>query len=316
MSSLPTWAAAHIPDQTGRVAVVTGANSGIGFETARALALRGARVVLACRNLDKAHTAQARILAERPSAITQVLQLDLANLDSIASFANAFTSAYDRLDVLINNAGVANLPERRETTQGFEMQFGVNVLGHFALTGRLLPSALATPGSRIVTVASLAHGRGRIAFEDLQLENSYAPYRAYAQSKLGNLVLALELHRRLTAAGEGTLSVASHPGWAQTEITDDMNAGAPIKQVVFDTLWGAVAMKAWQGALPSLVAATSSDVRPGDYIGPNRFGERRGVPARAAITAAAENPATGKRLWKACEELTGVTVELAPATTA
>ncbi|GAB5537554.1 MAG: oxidoreductase [Rubricoccaceae bacterium] len=314
MSSLPVWAAAHVPDQTGRVAVVTGANSGIGFETARALALRGARVVMACRNLDKAHTAQARILAESPNAITQVLQLDLADLDSVATFVDHFTSSYDRLDALINNAGVMALPERRETTQGFEMQFGVNVLGHFALTGRLLPLALATRGSRIVNVASLAHKRGRIAFEDLQSEHGYSPMEAYSQSKLGNLVLALELQRKLNAAGEtDTMSVASHPGWTQTELGEDMMNGSKLVAVVFGTLWPLVAMETWKGALPSLVAGTSSDVRPGDYIGPNGFGEQRGVPARATKTAAAENPATGKRLWAACEKLTGVTVELASA---
>jgi len=317
MSSLPIWAAAHVPDQTGRVAVVTGANSGIGFETARALALRGARVVLACRNLDKAHTAQARILAERPNAITQVLQLDLADLDSVASFADAFTSSYDRLDVLINNAGVMALPERRTTKQGFEMQLGVNVLGHFALTGRLLPTALATSCSRIVNVASLAHKRGRIAFEDLQSERTYTPWDAYGQSKLGNLVLALELQRRLTTAGEtDTMSVASHPGWTQTELGEDMMNGSKFVALTFGTLWPIVAMETWKGALPSLVAATSSDTRPGDYIGPNGLGETRGVPARATKTIAAENPATGERLWAACEELTGVTVELAPATIA
>ena len=314
MSSLPVWAAAHVPDQTGRVAVVTGANSGIGFETARALALRGARVVLACRNLDKANTAQARILAERPSAITQVLRLDLASLDSVAEFASAFTSAYDRLDLLINNAGLMALPERRTTKQGFEMQLGVNVLGHFALTGRLLPTALATPGSRIVTVSSLAHKRGRIAFEDLQSEREYSPWGAYSQSKLGDLVFALELQRRLTAAGADTMSVASHPGWTQTELGEDMVEGSKLVGMVFGAIWPVVAMETWKGALPSLVAATSSDVRPGDYIGPNGFGEQRGVPARASKTAAAENPATGERLWEACETLTGVSIELAPET--
>ena len=311
MTSLPTWAAAHVPEQTGRVAVITGANSGIGFETARALALRGAHVVMACRNLDKARTAQARILAERPNAITQVLQLDLADLDSVATFSEAFTGAYDRLDLLINNAGVMALPERRTTAQGFEMQLGVNVLGHFALTGRLLPTVLATSGSRIVNVASLAHKRGRIAFEDLQSERDYSPWVAYAQSKLGNLVLAIELQRRLAAAGEDTLSVASHPGWTQTELGEDMMNGSKLVALTFSTLWPIMAMETWKGALPSLVAATSSDTRPGDYIGPNKLGETRGVPVRAEKTVAAENPATGARLWTACEELTGVTVELA-----
>lgn len=314
MSSLPNWVAAHVPDQTGRVAVVTGANSGIGFETARGLALRGARVVLACRNLERARTAQASILAEKPDAVTQVLQLDLADLESVAAFASAFTGAYDRLDLLINNAGLMALPERRETEQGFEMQFGVNVLGHFALTGRLLPTALATSGGRIVTVSSLAHTRGRIAFEDLQGERGYSPWGAYSQSKLGNLIFALELQRRLSAAGESdTLSVASHPGWTQTELAEDMTKGSAVVAAAFNVVWPLVAMETWRGALPSLVAATSSDVRPGDYIGPNGFGERRGAPARAAKTAAAENPATGERLWEACEELTGVSMELAPA---
>ncbi|MEO0557701.1 MAG: oxidoreductase [Bacteroidota bacterium] len=312
MSSLPHWVAAHVPGQTGRVAVVTGANSGIGFETARGLALRGARVVLACRNLERGRTAQARILAEKPDALTQVLHLDLADLDSVTAFAEDVASSYDRLDLLINNAGVMALPDRRTTKQGFEMQLGVNVLGHFALTGRLLPLALATSGSRIVNVASLAHKRGRIAFEDLQSEQAYDPWGAYSQSKLGNLVLALELQRRLTDAGlTGAMSVASHPGWTQTELGEDMMDGSRLVALVFGTLWPIVAMETWKGALPSLVAATSSDTRPGDYIGPNGFGEQRGDPARATKTAAAENPATGERLWAACEDLTGVTVELA-----
>lgn len=305
------WAAAHVPDQTGRVAIVTGANSGIGFETTRALALRGAQVVMACRNLDKARTAQARILAERPDARTQVLKLDLADLDSVASFTDSFTSAYDRLDLLINNAGVMALPERRTTKQGFEMQLGVNVLGHFALTGRLLPTVLETPDSRVVTVSSLAHKRGRIAFEDLQSERNYSPMGVYSQSKLGNLVFALELQRRLTAAGEtGTMSVASHPGWTQTELGEDMMNGSKAVALIFGALWPIMAMETWKGALPSLVAATSSDTRPGDYIGPNGLGGTRGVPARAEKTVAAENPATGERLWDACEKLTGVTVEM------
>ena len=316
MSSLPVWAAAHVPDQSGRVAVVTGANSGIGFETARALALRGARVVLACRSLDRARTAQARILAERPNAITQVLELDLADLDSVASFADAFNRDYDRLDLLVNNAGVMALPERRETEQGFEMQLGVNVVGHFALTGRLLPALLSTPGSRVVTVSSLAHRRGRIAFEDLQSERNYSPWEAYAQSKLGDLVFALELQRRLEAAGADTMSVASHPGWTQTELGEDMVEGSAAKAFAFSAIWGLVAMDTWRGALPSIVAATSSDVRPGDYIGPNGMGEQRGVPARAQKAVAAENPATGERLWDRLEELTGVRFDLEAEATA
>lgn len=309
-STLPDWVRNHVPDQTGRVAVVTGANSGIGFETARGLALRGAHVVLACRSLDRAHEAQSQIRAEHPDARTEAVHLDLADLDSVASCAEAVVARHDRVHLLINNAGVMGLPERRETVQGFEMQFGVNALGHYALTARLTPLVLGVPGGRVVTVASRAHERGRLDFDDLQSEQSYDPLAAYAQSKLAGLVFALELQRRLGAAGAETISVAAHPGWTRTELAEDALGGSRLKAIAFDAFWSLVAMETWRGALPTLVAATSSHVRPGDYIGPTGFGGRRGPPARASISEAAADPAAGGRLWAACERLTGLEIRL------
>ncbi|MEM6286552.1 MAG: oxidoreductase [Bacteroidota bacterium] len=310
-SSLPAWVAAHVPDQSGRVAVVTGANAGIGFETARGLALRGAHVVMACRSLDRAHAAQGRIRAEHPAASTEVVHLDLADLDSVAACAEAVAARHERVDLLLNNAGVMALPERRETAQGFEMQWGVNVLGHYALTAHLMPQVLAASGSRVVTVASLAHKRGTLNAEDLNSERSYDPWAAYGQSKLGDLVLAIELQRRLGAAGaDGTMSVAAHPGWTQTELAEDATAGSRLMSLAFNAIWPLVAMETWRGALPTLVAATSSHTHPGDYIGPNGFGEQRGDPARASMTDEARDPATGQTLWAACERMTGLEIPL------
>ena len=294
--------------------VVTGANAGIGFETARGLALRGAHVVLACRSLDRAHEAQGRIQSERSDAKTDVVHLDLADLDSVAACADAVRARHDRVHLLVNNAGVMALPERRETAQGFEMQFGVNVLGHYALTAHLLPLLLDASNSRVVTVASLAHTRGTLDFGDLNSERGYNAWAAYAQSKLGDLVFALELQRRLDAAGQaGTMSLAAHPGWTQTELGEDMVEDSRLKAIVFNAVWPLVAMETWRGALPTLVAATSSHVRPGDYVGPNGFGEQRGDPARASVSAEAEDPAVGARLWAACGEMTGLAVPLGDA---
>lgn len=314
MSDLLAWARAHVPDQSGRTAVVTGANSGIGLETARALAHRGARVVLACRNLEKAADAEADIAASVPGASLEVLHLDLADLASVRAFAQAYAAGHDRLDLLINNAGIMAIP-KRETADGFEMQFGTNVLGHFALTGRLLPIILGTRRSRVVWLSSLAHKRGRIDFDDLQSERGYSPWGAYSQSKLADLVLALELQRRLAEAGSSTISVAAHPGWTATNLQSKgpEMSGAKIQGVLMEWFNSAIAMDTWKGALPTLVAATASSVRPGDYVGPGGLGEIWGLPDRAEITDRAQDEDTGRRLWARCEALTGVEAEVPEA---
>ena len=305
MADAVSWSLHHLPRQDGKLAVVTGANSGIGLEATRGLAALGAKVVMACRSLDKAETAAADIRRSLPGADLEIRHLDLADLGSVAAFANTFTEA-DAIDLLVNNAGVMALPQRKETADGFEMQFGTNVLGHFALTGRLLLNVLAAPASRVVWLSSIAHREGRIAFDDLQSEHSYDAWRAYRQSKLADLMLSIEMQRRLTEAGADTVSVAAHPGIASTELTTDMMEGKRLLSIIAMPLIGLVAMKPWRGALPTLVAAAGHDAQPGGYIGPDGFQEMRGDPAPAKIELKASDPDTGRRLWSACERLTGV----------
>jgi len=311
MSDLLSWATAHVPDQTGRVAVVTGANSGIGLEAARALAHRGAHVVLACRDLTKAARAREDIDGSVPGASLGILRLDLADLDSVRRFTEAYVAKHDRLDLLINNAGVMAIP-KRTTADGFEMQFGTNVLGHFAVTVCLLGLVRETPGSRVVWLSSLAHRGGRIDFEDLMRERDYGPWAVYRQSKLADLVLALELQRRLDAAGSDTLSVAAHPGWTATNLQfkGPQMSGSPVGEALARGFNAAFAMDTWKGALPTLVAATASGVRPGDYVGPGGLGEVWGMPDRATISDRAKDPTTGRRLWEACERLTGLSADV------
>ena len=289
------WTFDDIPDQTGRTAIVTGANSGIGFETARMLALRGAEVVLACRNLDKAEAAKARILGEQPQARVEVAELDLSDLDSVARFAERFVKEHQRLDLLINNAGVM-VPPLGRTKQGFELQFGTNHLGHFALTARLLPLIERTPQARIVVVSSTAQAFGRIAFDDLNWEHrSYRAWRAYGQSKLANMLFALELQRRL---GSRVRVTAAHPGWTAT----DLQRRAKVTQF-FNPVF---AMKPPEGALPTLRAATDPEATDGSYWGPSRWFELNGPPGEAKIIGRARNQEVAARLFDVSEELTGV----------
>ncbi|MCA9970722.1 MAG: SDR family oxidoreductase [Anaerolineales bacterium] len=290
------WTAADIPDLSGRVAVVTGANSGLGFETARALARRGAHVVLACRSAARGETAVAAIRRETPTADLALQPLDLADLASVRAFAAEFRARHARLDLLINNAGVMAIP-RRETADGFEMQLGVNHLGHFALTGLLIEAVLAAPAARVVTVSSNAHGFGRMRFDDLQGRRSYNKWQAYSQSKLANLLFAYDLQRRLAAAGAGALSVAAHPGYAATNLQYGL-----LMWVLNRTL----AQSAEMGALPILYAATAPAVRGGDYIGPDGWGGVRGYPRQASSSAASREAETAVRLWRVSQELTGV----------
>jgi NAD(P)-dependent dehydrogenase (short-subunit alcohol dehydrogenase family) len=212
------WTAEDIPDQTGKIVIVTGANSGLGFEDTRALAKKGASVVMACRSIDKAEDAARRIRAEHPAADLTIMPLDLASLDSVRQFAQDFAQRYKTLNLLINNAGVMALPHRRETADGFEMQIGTNHLGHFALTGLLMPLIASTPGARVVSVSSGAHRYSRINFDDLQAEKSYGRWPAYGQSKLANLLFTYELQRRFEAAGMDAIAVAAHPGYANTHL--------------------------------------------------------------------------------------------------
>lgn len=310
MPDAVSWSLHHLPRTTGALAVVTGANSGIGRETARALAALGYRVIMACRSLEKAEAAAMDIRASVPGAELEIRELDLSDLVSVEAFAGTFGLSEDAqpepLDLLINNAGLMALPERRETEQGLEMQFGVNVAGHFALTARLLPHLLRAPSARVVWLSSIAHKRGRLHLDDLQSERSYDPWTAYRQSKLADLMLALEMQRRLTDSGADMLSVAAHPGVSSTELTEDMLSGSRIRQVLWTALASVAAMPSWKGALPTLVAATAEKTQPADYIGPDGWREMRGWPTRADIAPQAMDRESAARLWTACEEATGL----------
>jgi NAD(P)-dependent dehydrogenase (short-subunit alcohol dehydrogenase family) len=301
------WTAADIPDQTGRTVVVTGANSGIGFEAARALAVAGARVVLACRDLAKGQEAIARLRATAPAARPELRALDLASLSSVRDFAKALLDAHEQIDVLVNNAGVMAIP-RRTTADGFEMQLGTNHLGHFALTGLLLERLLAQPAARVVTVSSTAHRGGRMNFEDLQGETRYSRWGAYGQSKLANLLFTRELSQRARAAGHRLVAAACHPGWAATNL---QFAGARMDgSRALETLASLAnrifSQDAAMGALPTLYAATGPAVESGDYIGPDGFAETWGHPKKVGSSARSRDDEAARRLWEASEALTGV----------
>jgi len=304
MASL-NWTTKDIPDQTGRRAIVTGANSGIGYFAALELARHGATVVLASRDPRKAAEAAARILKEIPGAKLEKSTLDLASLASVRAFAT--TQEDIPLDLLINNAGVMAPPKRKETKDGMEIQFGTNVVGHFALTALLLPSL--TPSARVVTLASIAHKTGKLDFNDLQSTANYSPMRAYQQSKLADLMFTFELQRRLKLAGSTILSIGAHPGVANTNLFHSPDHGAIVSAgrrfmgVLFDNFLNSQA----SGALPTLYAATAPGAEPGGYYGPQGFQEMRGGnvgPAKVARQARDE--AAAAHLWKVCEELCGL----------
>ncbi|MBK9179038.1 MAG: SDR family oxidoreductase [Acidimicrobiales bacterium] len=304
---MPRWTEQDVPPQDGRIVVVTGANSGLGFHTARVLAARGAHVVLASRSADKAADAMALIRVDTPGADLDVLPLDLADLASVRAFAQRFADAHDRLDVLVNNAGVMATPYRR-TADGFELQLGTNHLGHFALTGLLLPSLLAAPAPRVVTVSSGAHQMGRIDFDDLQGERRYRTWPAYGQSKLANLLFAYELARRVGAAGLPLVSAAAHPGYSATNLqaVGPRMSGAGLTERLAAIGNRLLAQDAARGALPQLYAATMPDVRSGDYYGPDGLLEMRGWPEQVSSSARSKDEAVARRLWHVSEELTGV----------
>ena len=296
------WAAADVPDQSGRVAIVTGANSGLGYDTAAVLAAKGASVVLAVRNLDKGNEAADRIKTATPNAVVAVQQLDLTSLDSVRKAAEELRAAHPRIDLLINNAGVMYVPTRETTKDGFEMQFGTNHLGHFALTGRLLDNILPVEGSRVVTVSSVGHRiLARIHFDDLQLERKYNRVEAYGQSKLANLMFTYELQRRLKLKGASTIAAAAHPGFSDTELMRHLPGFVP------DFVWRPFSQPADMGALPTLRAATDPGVQGGQYYGPDGIGELQGHPKVVASSKQSHNEDIGRRLWTVSEELTGVT---------
>ncbi len=293
------WTPAAMPDQSGRTAVVTGASSGLGLHTALELARRGARVLLAVRDPARGEQALARVRREVPAAAAELLMLDLASLASVRAAAAEVAGRLPALDLLVDNAGVMAVP-RSLTADGFELQLGTNHLGHFALTGLLLPTLLAAPAPRVVVVSSGAHRAGRIAFDDLQGERSYRRWGAYGQSKLANLLFARELQRR---AGSRLLVAAAHPGYAATNLQSGQ--GNVLLEAFMKVGNLLIAQSDAQGAWPSLYAATMPDVRPDDYWGPS-LAEVRGVPKRVGRTDAAKDDVVASLLWKASEDLTGV----------
>ena len=300
---MPKWTVENIPDLLNRTIIVTGANSGLGYETSKALAQKQAIVILACRNLEKGEAARQKILREFPQASLKVMALDLSSLDSIRVFADAYQRDYQSLDVLINNAGVMALP-RRTTADGFEMQFGTNHLGHFALTGLLIKLLQATPDSRVVTVSSNLHRNGRLNFDDLQSEKRYNRWQAYSNSKIANLYFAYELQRRLTKTGSSTMSVAAHPGYAATNLQSSGKRFIERWAMFWSNLL--FAQPAKMGALPQLYAAVSSDVEGGDYIGPDGFNEMRGYPQKVRSISISYDKEIAQELWQVSENLTGV----------
>jgi NAD(P)-dependent dehydrogenase (short-subunit alcohol dehydrogenase family) len=311
MPAMAKWTVDDIPDQSGRTVVVTGANSGLGLRSAEALARHGARVLLACRNPDKAATALDDVRSLATGAPPEVVALDLADLASVRGAADDIAGRVDRLDTLMNNAGVMALP-KRATTDGFEMQFGTNHFGHFALTGWLLPLLMKADAPRVVTVASQGHRMGRMRWDDFNWEHGhYSKWLAYGQSKLANLLFAFELDRRARAAGTSLVSVAAHPGYAATNLSSQgpqMTGNSVMGRLstIGDRL---VAQSDAMGALPQLYAATMPDVCGGEYFGPDGFFESRGHPKRVVANSAARREEDGRRLWEASEAATGVTYD-------
>ncbi len=301
------WIIDDMPDLQGYRALVTGANSGLGYETTAALTAKGAHVIMACRNLDSAHQAEAKIKALVPQASLEVRELDLASLASVRAFAANQLAEQHKLHLLFNNAGVMAIP-RRETQDGFEMQFGTNHLGHFALTGLLLPLLLATPGSRIIVTTSGARHMGHIRLDDLNRIRSYSRWETYGQSKLANLLFSFELQSRLAAGGADTICVAAHPGYATTNLqsTSMAASGAVFERIMMGMFEPLLAQSAYMGTLPQLYAATSPDIHGGELVGPSGPGGLRGYPKIETNARKEYDRPLATRLWDACVEMTGV----------
>ncbi|HEX4576752.1 MAG TPA: oxidoreductase [Edaphobacter sp.] len=312
------WKAADIPSQAGKRVIITGANSGIGYHAALKLARKGAHVVFACRDRQRGEAALGRLHADSPGIHTELAILDLASLASVHDFAEKELAQHRPLHILINNAGVMAPPKRLQTADGFELQFGTNVLGHFALTALLMPAleqaaaqaaAASSDRPRIVTVASSAHRRGRLNFDDLQSTKTYSPLGAYQQSKLANLIFALELDRRLHAANSRVMSVAAHPGIANTNLFKTADY-SPLEKTLRNLVGHAIGIilnTDAEGALPTLYAATAPAVEDGGYYGPQGFQEMRGHEVdRAIVAPQARDTSAATRLWQTCEDLTGI----------
>lgn len=299
------WTTADMPDLTGKVIVVTGANSGIGFEAAKEFARKGAQTILACRSMDKAEAALTEIQAEIPNASAEIMPLDLANQASIHKFAKEFKATYDRLDVLVNNAGIMMVPYGT-TADGFENQFGTNHLGHFALTGLLIDLLLKTKGSRVVNISSGGHRMGKMDFDNLMYEGGegYSGARAYGRSKLANILFTYELQRRYRAIHAEAIAVAAHPGGSDTNLSNHLmdNWYMKLLQPVANQMMQSAAM----GALPTIRAAVDPGVRGGEYYGPAGFMEQNGYPVLVQSNKASHNLEDAQKLWQVSEELTGV----------
>jgi NAD(P)-dependent dehydrogenase (short-subunit alcohol dehydrogenase family) len=307
MPAMARWTATDIPDQTGKTILITGANSGLGLRSAEALAGAGARVLMACRNAQKAEAARAEVALSATGPAPEVVPLDVSDLDSVASVADRLPTDVDHVDVLMNNAGVMAVPLAR-TAQGYEMQLGTNHLGHFALTARLLPHLLRADAPRVITVSSFGHKPGHIRWDDPNWHKRYSAWPAYFQTKLANLLFTSELQRRATDAGAGLLAAAAHPGYASTNLT----ASGPGSANRFMRMGGELTDRLLgqpdrMGAWPQLYAATMPDVAGNDYWGPDGFLEQRGHPKRVGRTKKASSAEDASRLWALSEELTGVT---------
>lgn len=299
------WTFENIPDLQGKTIIVTGGNSGLGYESVKAFALKGATVILACRNLAKGEKAKNEILKANPSGEIQVMQLDLANLTSVEAFAKKFASEHKQLDVLLNNAGIMATPNIK-TDDGFEAQLGTNHLGHFALTGHLLPLLKGTPQSRVVNVSSLAHKGGKMDFNDLMFEKcrKFKPMRAYGQSKLANLLFTYELQRFFEANNIDCIAVAAHPGGSNTRLANHFETNK-FMEAVSKIARGAM-QPAAKGALPQIRASVDANVKGGDYFGPSGIGELFGYPVLVKSNAASHNEENARKLWAVSEKLTGV----------
>lgn len=301
------WTANDMPDLTGKVIVVTGANSGLGLESTKRLVAKNATVVMACRNLQKAETAKTEILEEQPNASLDLMQLDNASLASVRGFAEAFKANYDRLDVLLNNAGVMAIP-RTLTEDGFEMQLGVNHLAHFALTGLLLDVITSTPNARIHNTSSSANYNGAINFDDLMGEKSYGRWSAYGQSKLANVFFTYELHKRLVAAGHDTIANTSHPGLVMTNLQAnslEQSGESLLERILYAIATPLLSQDISMGILPQLYGSTATEAKGGVFYGPKTM-NMRGYPAEKKANNAADDAADLKRFWEVSEELTGV----------
>jgi NAD(P)-dependent dehydrogenase (short-subunit alcohol dehydrogenase family) len=291
-----------IPSQKGRIAIVTGANIGLGYETTLALAKKDLTVIMACRNLKKAETAKKNILKLVPNAQLDLIQIDLSELDSVSKFAKTFLAKYTKLDLLINNAGVM-IPPYTKTTDGFELQMAANYFGHFLLTGLLIETLMKTPNSRIVSLSSIAHKSGKINFDDLQSKKKYSPMTAYSQSKLACLMFSIELQRRLEKIGSKTISVAAHPGVSNTNLSQHIPSWL---QIIMTPIAMMFIHEPKEAAKPTLLAALGENVKGGGYYGPTGFREMKGEPGRAFIAPQAIDKVIATNLWDISEKLTNI----------